>query len=73
MAKLVVSKLSAKLNILENDATYYDYEMSAEKFENAANFKFKDTVESVIDELIQQYSKCNFDTRNDDRNYAQFA
>lgn len=71
MAKIVAEKMNARLDIFPDDPTYYDYEMSADKFIQTANFTFVDTIESVINELINQYNNINFDIRNDDRHYGK--
>lgn len=70
MAIVVAGKLKSTLNIMPNDKTYYDYEMSAQKFMTVANFQFTDTIESIIDGLKQQYVDISFDIRDNDRNYG---
>ena len=65
----VVGKIKQKTNCeiikLKDDEKYYDFEISSKKFEETFNFKFKDTLDTIIDSmLICDFN--NFSTRNDD-------
>lgn len=41
----------------------YDFGISTTKFENTFNFKFTDTLDSITQEMVDQYAKCNRDHR----------
>jgi nucleoside-diphosphate-sugar epimerase len=72
MGLLVADKLKAKIDILEDDKTYYDYEINSDKFASAINFKFLETAESIIDDLVNQHNSVVYDTRDDDRTDGVF-
>jgi nucleoside-diphosphate-sugar epimerase len=37
----------------------YDFGISTTKFENTFNFKFTDTLDSITQEMVKHYAKCN--------------
>ena len=37
----------------------YDFGISTSKFENTFNFKFTDTLDSITQEMVEHYAKCN--------------
>ena len=37
----------------------YDFGISTAKFENTFNFKFTDTLDSITQEMVEHYAKCN--------------
>ena len=37
----------------------YDFGISTAKFENTFNFKFTDTLDSITQEMVKNYAKCN--------------
>lgn len=37
----------------------YDFGISTSKFENTFNFKFTDTLDSITQEMVNKYAKCN--------------
>ena len=41
----------------------YDFGISTAKFENTFDFKFTDTLDSITQEMVDQYAKCNRDHR----------
>lgn len=73
MAKKVTQQLGAKLVLHSDDIMSYDYSMSCKKFMNATNYRFVDTVDDIIDDLIEKINTVHFDTRESDRGYANFS
>lgn len=69
MAKAVADKTHAELVYHDNDALAYDFELSTDKFYNETNFKFSDSLNNLIDELINSYTNINLDNRNNDREF----
>ena len=41
----------------------YDFGISTAKFENTFNFKFTDTLDSITQEMVEHYAKCNKEHR----------
>ena len=72
MGLLVADKLKAKIDILENDKTYYDYEINSDKFISAINFRFLETAETIIDDLVKQHHSVVYDTRDFDHTISIF-
>lgn len=73
MAKMVSKKLNAKITILPNDKSAYDFEMCTEKFQKYADFEFQDTLESIVDDLKSNFDQIVFDIRNDDRDFKNYV
>ena len=69
-----VAKLcNAELIVNESDPVAYDFEMTTKKFENKTGFKFEDTIESLVQELKDNYEEINFSTRTeDDRDFERY-
>lgn len=42
----------------------YDFDMSTVKFQNTFNFTFTQTIDSIVDELLQKINKTSFTDRN---------
>jgi nucleoside-diphosphate-sugar epimerase len=42
----------------------YDFDMSTEKFENTFNFRFTQTIDSIVNELLEKIDKTSFTNRN---------
>jgi nucleoside-diphosphate-sugar epimerase len=72
IADTVARITSTKVVEHPNDKLAYDFELSTEKFCSATGFEFKDTVESLIDGLIQNRHYMNFDVRDNDRNFQYY-
>lgn len=72
MSEIVSNKLGVRLVVENNDATYYDYAMSSEKFSKVANYKFVDTIDSLVDGLVHDFNNVHFDARESDRDYAKY-
>lgn len=69
MAKTIATKTNAELVIHENDALVYDFELDTDKFRQAADFTFNDTIDNLVSELTSTIDSINFDTRNNDRHF----
>lgn len=69
MANAVSKKLNARINTLPDDPVSYDFEMDTSKFQQVANFKFTETIDSIIDKLITQYESVHYDNRDNDRDF----
>lgn len=68
-----VAKLcDAELIVNESDPVAYDFEMTTKKFEDETGFKFEDTIESLVQELKDNYDTINFSTRTEnDRDFER--
>jgi nucleoside-diphosphate-sugar epimerase len=42
----------------------YDFTMDTSKFEKTYNFKFNESVESIVNEIVNKFEKTNFTNRN---------
>lgn len=42
----------------------YDFDMSTTKFQKTFNFKFTQTIDSIVDELLEKINKTSFTNRN---------
>lgn len=69
IANVVAKHTNAELVVHPNDKLAYDFQLDVSKFKENLNFKFKDTIESIINELVTMYDNLNFDTRDNDRNF----
>lgn len=58
VAKMTNAKLA-----YEEDTPAYDYAISAEKFKKEFDFEFKDTLQSLIDDLMKNHEVMNYDHR----------
>lgn len=68
VADRVSKKLGCKIIKVKDDLKYYDFQISSKKFEDAFNFKFKDTVDSIIDSLLSN-EITYFSSRSNDNNF----
>lgn len=60
-----VSKLlNAKVQETINISGAYDFIMDTNKFRNTYNFEFTQTVESIVNEIVDKFEKANFSNRN---------
>jgi nucleoside-diphosphate-sugar epimerase len=67
----IVEKTGAKLVVGEDLPNPYDFRLSNSKFENVFNFKFKETIDTVASDLIDNIPNGSFiNTRNDLHAYA---
>jgi hypothetical protein len=66
------NKTNAELIITPGDKVAYDFELNTDKIQKALNFEFKDTVDSICEELRDTYNALNFDNRSDDRNFRNY-
>ena len=59
--KLKAMKLSYGRPIIqiESQNKTYDFGISTAKFERTFNFKFTDTLDSITQDMVTQYAKCN--------------
>lgn len=62
--------LTAKIQESINVSGSYDFIMDTNKFVNTFNFKFNETTESIVNELVQKFDKTNFSDRNKFINYG---
>lgn len=69
MATTIATKINAELVIHENDKLVYDFELDTEKFRQATNFTFTDTIDNLVSELTSTIDSINFDTRSNDRHF----
>ena len=69
MARTIATKTNAELVIHENDKLVYDFELDTEKFRQATDFTFNDTIDNLVSELTSNIDFINFDTRNNDRHF----
>lgn len=63
----IALKVSQKLNVklIEGESCpTYDFSMDLSKFERNYNFEFKDTIESIVDSLIETYKESEKTERN---------
>jgi nucleoside-diphosphate-sugar epimerase len=69
-----VAKLcNAELIVNKSDPVAYDFEMTTKKFEDETGFEFKDTIESLVQELKDNYDEINFSTRTEnDRDFERY-
>ena len=58
-----VSKVTNSKLVIIPDSPAYDYAISVDKFKNEFQFEFKDTLQSLIEELIQNHYNLNYDHR----------
>lgn len=58
-----VSKLTNSKLVIVPDNKAYDYAISVEKFKQEFNFEFKDTLQSLIKEIINNYNDIHFSHR----------
>lgn len=56
--------LGSTIHETMNVAGSYDFIMDTNKFCNTYNFKFNETVESIVDEITNKFDKTNFSDRN---------
>lgn len=69
IARLVADITNSELVCHPDDRLSYDFELNTDKFQNATNFEFKDTKESLIEGINQHKYIMNFDIRDNDRNF----
>lgn len=60
----VSSILSVDINVNPDVQGAYDFVMDINKFKNTYNFEFKETIESIIDELTNKFDSIKFTNRN---------
>lgn len=73
ISKTVSELCNAELVVNESDAVAYDFEMTTQKIQNETGFKFQDTIESLVQELKDNYDTINFSTRTDnDRDFKRY-
>ena len=60
----VSSILSVDINVNPDVKGAYDFVMDINKFKNTYNFEFKETIESIIDELTNKFDSIKFTNRN---------
>jgi nucleoside-diphosphate-sugar epimerase len=67
IAHTVAKKLDVP--VVDQGSTHgvYDYRLSTNKFRTLYRFEFQDTIDSLVDELIENYSPENFSLREDYR------
>jgi UDP-glucose 4-epimerase len=63
-----IEQLDATNNNIQKNA--YNFAITSSKFENQFNFKFKDTIASITNDVIEGYNSCNKTTRNYHIQYA---
>jgi len=72
LAMITSNKTNAELIITPGDKVAYDFELNTDKIQKALDFEFKDTVDSICEELRDTYNALNFDNRSDDRNFRNY-
>lgn len=71
LSHTVAKICGAELVIHPPDSVAYDFEMNTRKFESVADFVFKDTVESLVEELKENHKITHYSTRNDDGTFER--
>lgn len=65
VSTLLNSEIKETLNVSGS----YDFIMNTNKFSDTYNFKFQETVNSIVDEIINKFDNTNFTNRNQFINY----
>jgi hypothetical protein len=47
----------------------YNFSINCDKFKNTFNFEFKETIESIAQELLTNFSDITFTSRNQFKDY----
>lgn len=71
LATAVANITNSELIINPDDAKAYDFALNTDKFIRHTEFKFKDTVESLINQLYNGYSQVTPDIRDTDRDFNE--
>lgn len=53
VANIIKKKTGCQIIKIKDDDKYYDFQISSKKFQNTFNFKFKDTLDTIIDNLLE--------------------
>jgi nucleoside-diphosphate-sugar epimerase len=53
VANKIKKKTGCQIIKIKDDDKYYDFQISSKKFEDIFNFKFKDTLDTIIDSLLE--------------------
>lgn len=70
IAKTISKTTGSDIVLLPDDPISYDFELDTTKFKAAANFEFRDNIQSIAEDLKEQFNNTNFDVRNDDRTFT---
>lgn len=73
LAVITSNKTQAELLVTSGDKIAYDFELNTDKIQRELNFEFKDTIDSICEELNDTYKELNFDNRSDDRNFKDYV
>jgi nucleoside-diphosphate-sugar epimerase len=63
-----VSEIEKVTNV-KLQTTSYNFAINSKKFENAFNFKFEETIESITESLVSGFQNCEKNNRNIIKNY----
>lgn len=66
VSTILATQIQESINVSKS----YDFIMDTNKFVNTFNFKFNETTESIVNELVQKFDKTNFSDRNKFINYG---
>lgn len=60
-----------KVSILEDNSqiNHFDFEINTDKFQKHFNFKFKSTVDNIVEELVDNYNLIQWTDRLNNRSY----
>jgi nucleoside-diphosphate-sugar epimerase len=65
IANVVAKVTNSTIEDRGNIGTTYDFMISNEKFQTTFDFKFKQSIEDIVNEIVNNYSRLNMTTRND--------
>lgn len=70
IGRAVSDRLNVPLKILNDTSGAYDFAISTKKFEQAFDFKFTETPQSIIDEIEEKNASMFYSNRNSPKEYA---
>lgn len=56
--------LNAKIQETSNISGSYDFTMNTDKFKSTYNFEFKESINTIVDEISNKFEKTEFSNRN---------
>ena len=56
--------LNAKIQETINISGSYDFIMNTDKFKSIYNFEFKESINTIVDEISNKFEKTEFSNRN---------
>jgi len=65
VSEIMNSKIQETLNVSGS----YDFIMDTNKFKSTYNFEFNETIQSIVNEIINKFDETNFSNRNQFINY----